>query len=56
MDPTAAAGEFLTISAADLLAFDVIGWDLNLAKSVPLPMTGLLLLIGMMGMRRFHKP
>lgn len=51
LDPTAARGEFLTISANDLLALDVIGWDLNLSD-VPAPLTVLLLLTGMAAMRR----
>lgn len=54
MDPTAAPGEFLQISALDLTAFDVIGWDLKLASSsgndpfqVPLPSTLFLMLAGL---------
>lgn len=44
MDPTASYGEFLQISQLDLLALDVIGWDLKQqSTSVPEP-SGLALL------------
>ncbi len=43
MDPTFASGEFGQISALDILAFDVIGWDLQQSSSIPEP-SGLLLL------------
>ena len=33
MDPTAGAGEFLSISGADRIAFDVIGWDIALTAA-----------------------
>ena len=44
MDPTAATGELLSISANDIRAFDVIGWNLQ-AAVVPEP--GTLVLFGM---------
>ena len=45
MDPTAARGELLAISALDILAFDVIGWNLQIqTDTVPEP--GTLALLG----------
>ncbi len=41
MDPTAAPGEHMTVGPNDILAFDVIGWDL-----VPEPSSALLGMIG----------
>lgn len=49
MDPTAGRGELLNLSEIDLIAFDVIGYD------IPLPATALLLgggLLGFGAMRR----
>jgi hypothetical protein len=48
MDPTAAPGEFLTISAFDLRAFDLIGYNLQFTSggSVPEPHTAFLTLLG----------
>ena len=43
MDPTAAAGELLTISQNDLIALDLIGWDV-----VPEPSTLVLVALGML--------
>ncbi|MDO6444622.1 NF038122 family metalloprotease [Colwellia sp. 1_MG-2023] len=38
LDPTAAAGEFVDVTGFDILAFDVIGWDLRSATTtVPEP-------------------
>lgn len=45
MDPTVAPGEFLTITSLDLLAFDVIGYNL-----VPEPPTLALLAFGLAGL------
>ena len=45
MDPTAANGEFLTITSRDWTALDVIGWNLNLA-AIPEPSTLALLVLG----------
>ena len=39
MDPTASRGELLSISANDIRAFDVIGWDLADGSRVPEPGT-----------------
>lgn len=60
MDPTAGQGELLAISRNDLLAMDVIGWDVS---PIPEPSTGAmlgagLLLLGGRAARRaknFHK-
>ncbi|MFW8590224.1 NF038122 family metalloprotease [Glaciecola sp. 2405UD65-10] len=53
MDPTLARGEFADVTAIDLLAFDVIGWDLNLVP-VPAPSTVALfgLVVGTMAFTR----
>lgn len=39
LDPTAAPGEFVDVTPFDLLAFDVIGWDLKSVTGVPEPTT-----------------
>jgi len=49
MDPTFAYGELGVISANDILAFDVIGWDTKTAD-VPEPMGILLIGAGLFGM------
>jgi PEP-CTERM motif len=47
MDPTAAQGELLAISANDIKAFDVIGWNLRTAvAAVPEPGTWMMMLMG----------
>ena len=46
MDPTAAQGELLTISANDVMALDVIGWNL---AAVPEPSTYALFALGLVG-------
>lgn len=46
MDPTAAQGELLAISANDITAFDVIGWNL---AAVPEPATYALFALGLAG-------
>ena len=51
MDPTAAPGELLTVTALDLIAFDAIGWNLD----VPEPGTmvvGASWLLGLLAVRR----
>jgi hypothetical protein len=45
MDPTAGRGELLAISGNDLLAFDAIGWNLNLG-AVPEPATWGMMIVG----------
>ncbi|MFH7043759.1 NF038122 family metalloprotease [Paucibacter sp. JuS9] len=53
LDPTAARGEFLSISENDLMALDAIGWDR--AAAVPIPSTLLLSglgLLALLGSRR----
>jgi hypothetical protein len=47
MDPTAAQGELLSISANDILAFDAIGWNLT---PVPEPGTYALFGLGLLGL------
>lgn len=49
MDPTLAPGEFADITLLDLLAMDVIGWDLTI---IPEPGTLLLLAGGLLALRR----
>jgi PEP-CTERM motif len=47
MDPTAGQGELLAISANDIRAFDVIGWNLRqAAPAVPEPGTWMMMLAG----------
>ncbi len=47
MDPTASQGELLAISANDIKAFDVIGWNLRQAvPAVPEPGTWMMMLAG----------
>lgn len=48
MDPTAAQGELLAVGANDLLAMDVIGW--NLVTAVPEPGTYALFMLGLAGL------
>ena len=45
MDPTTSYGEFIQISSFDLLAFDVIGWDLK-HEVAPLPEPSSFILLG----------
>ncbi len=48
LDPTAAQGELLAVTANDVLAFDVIGWDLNIVSPPAVPdASSSLLLIGL---------
>ncbi len=60
MDPTASNGELLSISANDLKAFDVIGWNLRPAvvAAVPEPGTWMLMLagFGLVGWARRRRP
>jgi len=46
MDPTAGTGESLMVSANDLLAFDVIGWNV---AAVPEPSTYAMMALGLLG-------
>jgi hypothetical protein len=46
MDPTAARGELLAVTANDLLAFDVIGWNV---AAIPEPSTYAMMAMGLLG-------
>ena len=52
MDPTAASGELLTLSALDLTAMDVIGWNLAQQPEVatPAPASALVFAFGLAGL------
>jgi len=50
MDPTTAAGEWLSVTALDMLAFDAIGWDLYSSTPIPEPATVLLVGSGLLGL------
>lgn len=54
MDPTAAAGELLSIKPNDVMMFDTIGWDL---AAVPEPADYALFDLGLLGraLRRRHQ-
>jgi hypothetical protein len=52
MDPTAAPGEFLSITMLDLRGFDVIGWNL---EPIPEPATILLSGMGLLAVIAFRK-
>jgi PEP-CTERM motif len=59
MDPTAAQGELLAISANDIRAFDVIGWNLRaVTPAVPEPSTWAMMLagFGLVGLARRRRP
>jgi hypothetical protein len=58
MDPTMAPGEIGVVSPLDLLAFDVIGWDLKRVSTVPEPSSLLLMgssLMAFFALRRRRK-
>lgn len=62
MDPTAApAGNAMTFSDLDVMAMDMIGWDLSnqlsgpSTSNVPLPASSLLLSLGFLGLLRKRK-
>lgn len=50
LDPTFDYGEFGQISGLDILAFDVIGWDVRVANAVPEPSSALLLVSALFGL------
>jgi hypothetical protein len=53
MDPTLSFGQQISISNADLRAFDLIGWDLVAVAAVPVPAALPLLLTGLAGLGFF---
>ena len=51
MDPTAAPGELLTVTALDLIAFDAIGWNLDVPEPGTM-MVGATWVLGLLAVRR----
>lgn len=55
MDPTAAPGSALSVSPFDLMALDVIGYDLRRAATVPVPDSAFLFALGALGLSGIRK-
>jgi len=51
MDPTAAPGELLTVTALDLIAFDAVGWNLDVPEPGTM-MVGATWVLGLLAARR----
>jgi hypothetical protein len=58
MDPTSAAGELKVLTDIDVMALDVIGWNLRSSQAVPGPASALVFVFGLagLGLARLRAP